>query len=339
MRKDAWEQEQKNVSYYDTKRMIPIWKEQKPELKEVYSQVLQNVTERVDLAFKAFFRRVKAGGEKPGYPRFKGYDRYDSFTFTQSGFKLAGSRLAISKIGKVKIILHRPLEGQCKTLTIQRDRLGNWYACFSCIVEPKPLPVSSDMVGVDVGLSKFATLSTGEQIQNPRFLKRDESDLKRIQRKVSKLDRGTPERRKAIKALNHVYTRIKNRRTNFAHQESRKLVTRFGLIVFEKLDIQDMQQNGNHRINKSISDVAWNQFVQFTASKAEEAGRAVVQVDPRNTTKLCSGCGSIVPKDLSVRVHNCPDCGLVLDRDHNAAINILSRGLTTIGQSVEAHPL
>lgn len=326
------------MSLYDTNRILTGWKAERPELKDVHSQVLQNVQERVDLALKAFFRRVKAG-DKPGFPRFKGYGRYDSFTFKQSGFKLSGSRLTISKIGDVKIILHRPLEGQCKTLTIQRDRLGNWYACFSCVVEPKPLPVSADMVGVDVGLSKFATLSTGEQIQNPRFLKRDESDLKRIQRKISKLDKGTPEHRKAIKALNHVHTRIKNRRTNFAHQESRKLVNRFGLIVFEKLDIKDMQSNGNHRINKSIGDVAWNQFVQFTASKAVEAGRAVVQVDPRNTTKLCSGCGSIVPKDLSVRTHTCPDCGLVLDRDHNAAINILARGLAGIGQSVEAHAL
>lgn len=337
LRKDSWEQEQKSLSLYDTNKVLTGWKAERPELKDVHSQVLQNVQERVDLAFKAFFRRVKAG-DKPGFPRFKGYGRYDSFTFKQSGFKLSGSRLTISKIGNVKIILHRPTEGQCKTLTIQRDRLGNWYACFSCVVEPKPLPVSSEMVGVDVGLSKFATLSTGESVANPRFLKRDESDLKRIQRRISKLDKGTPERRKAIKALNHVHTRIKNRRTNFAHQESRKLVNRFGLIVFEKLDIQDMQQNGNHRINKSISDVAWNQFVQFTASKAVEAGRAVVQVDPRNTTKLCSGCGCLVPKDLNVRVHTCPNCGLVLDRDHNAALNILARGLTSLGnQSVEAH--
>lgn len=336
LRKDSWEQEQKSLSLYDTNKVLTGWKAERPELRDVHSQVLQNVQERVDLAFKAFFRRVKAG-DKPGFPRFKGYGRYDSFTFKQSGFKLVGNRLVISKIGDIKIVLHRPIEGEIRTLTVQRDRLGNWYACFSCAVESKPLPPSPEVVGIDVGLSKFATLSTGESVPNPRFLKRDESDLKRIQRKVSKLDKGTPERRKAIKALNHVYTRIKNQRTNFAHQESRKLVNRFGLIVFEKLDIQDMQSNGNHRINKSISDVAWSQFVQFTNAKAVEAGRAVIQVDPRNTTKLCSGCGSIVPKDLSVRTHKCPECGLILDRDLNAALNILARGLAGLGnQSLEA---
>lgn len=335
LRKDTWEQDQKTLSLYDTNKVLTGWKAERPELKDVHSQVLQNVQERVDLAFKAFFRRVKAG-EKPGYPRFKGYGRYDSFTFKQSGFKLNGCRLTVSKIGDIKIILHRPVAGEIHTLTIQRDRLGNWYACFSCMVEPKPLPVSSDMVGVDVGLSKFATLSNGESVPNPRFLKRDEADLKRIQRKISKLDKGTPERRQAIQALNHIHTRIKNRRTNFAHQESRKLVNRLGLIVFEKLDITDMQTNGNHRINKSIADVAWNQFVQFTAAKAEEAGRAVIQIDPRNTTQCCSGCGCLVPKGLSVRTHICPNCGLILDRDHNAALNILARGLTSIGQSVEA---
>lgn len=328
MRKDAWEQEKRNVTYYDTKKMLPIWKEEIPELKEVYSQVLQNVTERVDLAFQAFFRRVKAG-EKPGYPRFKGYGRYDSFTFTQSGFKLNG-KLTLSKIGDIKIRLHRPIEGTIKTLTIQRDRLGNFYACFSCEVESKPLPVSDEVVGIDLGLTTFATLSNGEAIQRERWLKQDEKDLKRIQRKVEKLAKGSPERRKAVKALNHVHTRIKNRRNNFAHQESRKLVNRYGLIVFEKLDIQDMQKNGHKTISKGIADVAWGKFVSYTTSKAVEAGRGVILVDPRGTTQECSGCGSVVPKDLSVRTHSCTHCGLVMDRDLNAARNILGRGLATL---------
>jgi putative transposase len=339
LRKQAWEVEQKTLSLYDTNKLLTGWKAEHPELSEIYSQVLQNVQERVDLAYKAFFRRIKAGYNN-GFPRFKGFGRYDSFTFKQSGFELKDSRLHLSKIGDVKIKLHRPINGTIKTLTIRRDSLGNWYACFSCEVEPCPPPLSVEIVGIDLGLTTFATFSNGETIERKRWMKQDEKDLKRIQRKVSTLAKASPERRQAIKALNHVHTRIKNRRDNFAHQESRKLVNRFGLIVFEDLDIQDMQQSDNKVINWGIADVAWGQFIQRTLSKAAEAGRSVVQVNPRGTTQECSGCGQVVAKDLSVRVHNCSNCGLKIGRDLNAAINILGRGLAAIGnQSVEAPSL
>ena len=172
-RKNAWEQDQKSISHYDTIKMLPAWKQEKPELKQVYSQVLQDVCTRVDLAFKAFFRRAKAG-EKPGYPRFKGYGRYDSFTYTQSGFEILGNSLRFSKIGIVKIIAHRPLRGTIKTLNIRRDAVGNWYACLSCEVEFQPLPQSEKAVGIDVGLESFVTFSNGEKIANPRFFRRDE---------------------------------------------------------------------------------------------------------------------------------------------------------------------
>lgn len=335
LRRQAWEVEQKSLNLYDTNKVLTGWKAANPELSEVHSQVLQNVQERVDLAFKAFFRRIKAG-HKNGFPRFKGHGRYDSFTFKQSGFKL-GERLTISKIGDVRIKLHRPIEGAIKTLTIRRDSLGNWYACFSCEVEPQPLPLSTEMVGIDLGLTTFATFSTGETIERKRWMKRDEKDLKRIQRRISKLHKGTPERSKAILALNHVYTRIKNRRNNFAHQESRKLVNRFGLIVFEDLDIAGMQTDGNKVINKGITDVAWGMMLNFSQYKAADAGRGYLKIYPRGTTQDCSGCGEIVPKGLSVRVHHCPNCGLKIGRDLNAALNILGRGLATIGnQSVEA---
>jgi len=277
-RKRAWEREQKSLSLYGTNKLLTLWKAARPELNEVYSQVLQNVQERVDLAFQAFFRRVKAGHQN-GYPRFKGYGRYDSFTFKPYGFGFKApqnGRLNLSKIGSIKIRLHRLIEGEIKTLTLQRDRVGNWYACFSCVVEPKPLPVSPQVIGIDVGLSKFAALSTGESISIPSFLKRDEADLKRIQRKLSKLDQGTPQRHKAIKALNHVHIRIKHRRSDFAHKQSQQLINKYQIICFEDLDIQDMQHHGNKRINKSIADVAWAQFVNMTTGKAEEAGRLVI---------------------------------------------------------------
>ncbi len=202
IRKNTWEQEKKTLSLYDTNKRLPFWKAEHPEMASVHSQVLQNVQERVDLAFKAFFCRVKAG-EKPGYPRFRGYGRYASFTFKQSGFELlpAGKGLLISKIGAVRIVLHRPIEGRVKTLTVQRDAVGNWYACFACEVDPQPLPYNELAVGVDVGLESFATLSNGMKIDNPRFFRHDEKELAQVQRLLSRAEKGTPERAKRRKAV------------------------------------------------------------------------------------------------------------------------------------------
>jgi putative transposase len=332
-RKSSWEQEHKNLSRYDTHKLLPIWKQERPELRQVYSQVLQNVQERVDLAFKAFYRRVKAG-EKPGYPRFRGVGWYDSFTFKQFGFELLGNGLFLSKIGVVKIVLHRPTRGQIKTLTIQRDSVGNWFACFACEVQPERLPLSDLVIGIDMGLESFATLSSGVKIENPRFYRLDEKELAKAQRKLSRAEKGTHERAKHRKAVQHIHQRIANRRKDFAHQLSREWVDRFGMIAFEKLNGKNMLQN--HCLAKSISDAAWNQLIQYTTYKAENAGRVVVWVDPRNTSKQCSGCGTMVEKSLRVRVHACPVCSLVMDRDENAANNILRLGLESLGVALEA---
>ena len=332
-RKNSWEQEKKTLSLYDMNKLLTLWKQEHTELKNVHSQVLQNVQERVDLAFKAFFRRVKAG-EKPGYPRFRGYGRYDSFTFKQSGFVLQDQGVLLSKIGILKMIQHRPIEGRIKTLTVQRDAVGNWYACFACEVEAETMPFNDLAIGVDVGLESFATLSNGEKVPNPRFFRQDEKELAKAQRKLSKAEKGTPERAKRRKAVQHVHQRIANRRKDFAHKLSRKWVDRFGMIAFENLCIHNMLQN--HGLAKSISDAAWNQLIAYTTYKAENAGRVVALVDPRNTSKQCSRCGTMVEKSLSVRVHVCPVCGLVMDRDENAANNILRLGLESLGFALEA---
>jgi len=328
-RKNAWEQDNKSVSKFDTYNKLPAWKVEKPELAEVHSQVLQNVQERVDLAFKAFFRRVKLG-EKPGYPRFKGRGWYDSFTFPQSGFKLVSGKLRLSKIGDVKIKLHRPIEGKIKRLTIRRTSTGKWFACFSVEIDDPPKPPWKDgsMVGIDVGLESFATLSNGEKIDNPRFFRSEEKALAKAQKRLSKCEKGTPERRKALKVVQRIHERIANRRYDFAHQVSHNLVERFGLIAFEDLSITNMLKN--HCLAKSISDAAWRMLVTITSYKAESAGSIVVLVDPRNTSQLCSRCGLKVNKSLSDRVHECPQCGLVMDRDENAAINILRLGLQSL---------
>ncbi len=165
---DAWEQDERNADWYETKRLIPVYKKTvRPTLSKVYSQVLQNVTERVDLAFKAFFRRLKSG-ETPGFPRFKGYGRYDSMTYAQSGFKVDGEWLDLSKVGRLWMVLHRPIEGKIKTLTIRRSSTGKWYVCFSCEVETEALPPTDKVVGIDVGLETFATLKGwGADSQSP----------------------------------------------------------------------------------------------------------------------------------------------------------------------------
>jgi len=327
-RKDAWEQRRESVSLYQTNALLPKWKQERPSLSIVYSQVLQQAQERVDLAFKAFFRRVKAG-EKPGYPRFRGRGRYDSLTYPQFGFWLESKSVKVAKVGLIKAVIHRPLEGKVKTLTLRRRRTGKWYACFSCEVEPQPLPPSEKAVGIDVGLESFATLSTGDKVPNPRFFRSDEKELVKVQRKLSRAEKGTPQRAHWRKVVSRIHERIANRRRDFAHKLSRKLVNDFGIIAFEKLNINGMQNN--HCLAKSIADVAWQQLVTFTAYKAEWAGRSVVLVDPKDTSKRCSRCGTLVDKDLSCRIHSCPVCGLVLDRDLNASFNILALGLQGVG--------
>jgi IS605 OrfB family transposase len=195
--------------------------------------------------------------------------------------------------------------------------------------EINPLPESTEAVGIDVGLISFATLSDGTEIDNPRFFGAGEKELAKVQRKLSAAPKGTPERRKRRKVVARVHERIANRRSDFAHQVSRQLVLAFGLIVFEKLNVLGMVKNG--RLSKSIADAAWSQLISCTTSKAACAGRRVILVDPRGTSLRCSRCGEVVKKTLAERTHHCHLCGLRLDRDHNAALNILRLGLQSVG--------
>lgn len=328
-RKDTWEQKQESISLYATNTLLPKWKQERTSLTIVYSQVLQNAQERVDLALKAFFRRVKAG-EKPGYPRFRGKRRYNSLTYTQFGFSLKDTIIKVAKIGLIKAIIHRPIEGKIKTLTLRRHSTDKWYACFSCEVKPFFMPPSNKVVGIDVGLENFATLSTGDKIANPRFFRHAENTLAKVQKKFSKAGKDTPERAYRHKTISHIHERITNRRKDFAHKLSRKLVNEYGVIIMEKLNVKGMLKN--NYLAKSISDAAWFQLVQFISYKAECAGREMILVDPCNTSKRCSHCGTIVDKALSDRIHSCPICGLVLDRDLNASYNILSLGLQALGR-------
>ncbi len=323
-RKHDYELQGASPSRYEQQKHFPAWSKEFPEVGNVFSQVLQNVAARLDIAYKAFFRRVEAG-EKPGFPRFKG-DGYDSFTYPQSGFKpdAEAQTVYLSKIGHVKVILHRAVEGRVKTCTVRRQA-DKWYVCFAVEVQEQPLPHSNETVGIDVGLNQFAALSNGEFVANPRFFRKDEKALAKAQRKVEKHKRGSVQRKKAKKVVRRIHERIANRRHDFVHQTARRLVNRFGLIAVEKLNVKNMQ--GSHYLAKSIADAAWGMFRSVLASKAESAGRKYVEVNPAWTSQDCSGCGTRVKKKLSERVHYCPNCGLSLDRDMNAALNILKIGM------------
>ncbi|CAM4390583.1 RNA-guided endonuclease InsQ/TnpB family protein [Paenibacillus typhae] len=317
----AYKNEGKSLNYYDQANMFNERKKAVPALRQVHSQVLQDVAKRLDKAFQAFFRRVRAG-EKPGFPRFNPASQYNSFTYPQGGYKLERNKLKLSKIGEVKTKLHRPVEGKIKTCTIIQKNC-KYYACLVTEVGYQPLPHCSEHVGVDLGLRHLAVTSEGETFDTPKYLRKSEKRLKRMQRSVSRKDRGSNRRKKAVRILALMHEHVANQRKDYAHKLSRGLVNRFGLIAFEDLNTLGMVKN--HHLAKSIADAGWYQLVQFTKYKAESAGRIVKQVDPRHTSQLCSHCGKIVKKELKERIHNCPHCGFVADRDVNAAINILQR--------------
>jgi putative transposase len=339
-RQRAYEQTGKSPGLYDQQKTIPALKEQHPSLDRAHSQVLQNVAVRIDLAFQAFFRRVKTG-ENPGYPRFRGHGRYDSMTFPQcpSGCELRDGFLRLSKVGAVKVVLHRKLEGTPKTCTIKRSSTGKWYAYFSCEISvPNPLRRSKEQAGIDVGLHSFATLSTGESIDNPRFFRADEKALARAQRRLSKEAKGTPERAKRRQSVARIHERITFRRKDFAHQQSRRLIHRFGFLAVEDLEVNRLLHNPC--LAKSIADAAWSLFFTLLFVKAAWAGRKVVRVNPAYTSQTCSRCGHRQKMPLSERIFSCPCCQLERGRDHNSAATILSigLGLQAVGASPQKPP-
>ena len=329
-RKLSWEREQKGLSLYDQTNTLKSLKRGYPILRNTYSQVLLAVAVRVDLAFKSFFRRVRCG-KRPGYPRFKGKGRYDSFTYPQSGFKIGEAGVSLSKIGEVQAVIHRPTEGKIKTCTVRKTPTGKWFVSFSCEVEKQALPPVDTSVGIDAGLLSFITLSSGEKVENPRFFKTEEKALARVQRRLSKQEKGSRERRRRRKAVALRHERIKNKRKDFTHKLSHRLTHAYGVIAIEDLNINNMQRDNFTCLNKSIADAAWRSFFDMLCYKAECAGRTVLKVNPAYTSQTCSRCGYRQKLKLSDRTFHCPCCALSLDRDTNAAQNILSLGLQTLG--------
>lgn len=322
-RKNAYELEGISRTYEDQAAVL-VAEKKDGNFTGVFSQVLQDVLRRLDKSFKAFFRRVKAG-EKPGYPRFKGDGWYKSFTYPQVGFKFDGSKLNLSKIGSIRIFKHREVEGKIKTCTIKKDNLGHWYAILVSEVEDVSPTEPETAIGVDVGLKSLVALSTGETIEYPRYYIQAEERLAAAQRNLSRKKKGSANRRKAKARAAKLHQKIQNHRDEFLHQVSRMIVDSADLIVFENLNISGMLKN--HHLAKHIQDHAWGKLIQFTQSKAAKAGKVVELVDARYTSQKCSQCGIMVPKTLADRTHFCPNCGLEMDRDINASVNIRTLGL------------
>jgi putative transposase len=331
-RKSAYRMAGISLGYAHQCAELPGCKEVRPDLAEVHAQVLQDVVNRVDLAFGAFFRRC-AAGEQPGYPRFKSRLRYDSLTFKQYGNSFAvqtGQKqkgtLILAKIGHVKMVMHRPLSGTPKTAIVKRTPTGKWYVSISCdAAEQVPLPQTSEQVGIDVGLKTFAYLSDGTTIANPRFFRQEEHNLAKAQRKRDTAPKQSKARRKLNKRVARIHERIRHRRQNFIQQETRKLLKQYGLIALEALIVRNLLKNP--KLAKSIADAAWSSFVHTLLAKAEEAERTIVRVNPAYTSQTCSACGQRQEMPLSVRVYECPSCGLVMHRDHNSSVNILDAAL------------
>jgi putative transposase len=265
-------------------------------------------------------------GERAGYPRFRSLSRYDSFTLPHYGNGcrlLDNGKLRLQGIGQIKVKLHRSIEGKIKTVSIKREA-SHWYACFSVEGETKLLSPCSEVVGLDVGLSAFATLSDGTEIKNPRYFQASQSKLRRAQRKVSRRKLGSNRRRNAAQLAVRLHTHIRNQRADFHHKVSRSLINQYGLIAVEDLNIKGLASG---MLAKQVNDAGWSAFIAKLSYKVEETGRELVKVDPRGTSQRCT-CGASVPKTLAQRWHSCHACGLSVGRDHASALEILRLGLS-----------
>ena len=324
-RRDAWRRQRKSISRLDQQGQISDIRRDNSDAAAVPIVALRGVLRRIELAFQAFFRRCKAG-EKPGYPRFKTAHRWDSIIFENAcDPKLIDSkRVKIPFLGKVRLSLHRPLEGTPKTLKLKRS-VGKWYVLIGCEDVPaKPLPATGTEVGIDLGLTHFVATSDGELFDNPRPLRAARLVLERAQRRVSRRKKGSNRRRKAVALLAKHHARVANIRRENHIRIARSLVARYDVVHVEKLNIEGLAKSA---LSKHIHDAGWSSFRHWLDCKAEEAGRRVVEKDPRGTSQMCSQCGSVEKKTLAVRIHRCGGCGFVENRDVNAAINILRAGL------------
>jgi putative transposase len=340
----AWERCHVMLTRYQQEAELKTIRAELPEYAAIHSHVLQDVLARLDKTYQAFFRRVQRG-ETPGFPRFQGRNRWHSFTYKEygNGARLDNGSLVLSKIGRIAVHWARPIEGTIKTVTISKEADG-WYVCFSCAEVPtQPLPLTGRDTGIDIGLKVFLITAEGEVVQNPRHYRKAEQHLMKAQRRVARRKKGSNRCRKAVHLLKRTHQQVQRQRSDFHHKTALSLVRQYDTLYLEDLHIANMShrpepkpdRNGGYLpsgtrakagLNKSINDAGWYSFRLILACKAAWAGKRVEAVPPAYTSQECSGCGERIYKSLSVRTHVCTTCGLILDRDANAALNIQWRG-------------
>jgi putative transposase len=343
-RTTAWQRCHVCITRYQQEAELKDIRAEFPEYASIHSHVLQDVLARLDKTYQAFFRRVQRG-EQPGFPRFQGRNRWHSFTYKEygNGARLDNGYLVLSKIGRLAVRWSRPVEGTIKTVTISHEADG-WYVCCSCADVPThPLPLTGRETGIDVGLKVFLITADGQPVANPRHYRRAERALKKAQQRVSRRKRGSKRRRKAVQVLAKRHQHVRRQRSDFHHKTALALVRAYDVLYVEAIAPANLSRrpqpkpdgtggyahNGARRkagLNTSIHDAGWHHFLSILAFKAACAGKRVEAVNPAYTSQDCSGCGKRIYKSLSVRTHVCTNCGLVLDRDENAARNIQWRG-------------
>ncbi|NMA09775.1 MAG: IS200/IS605 family element transposase accessory protein TnpB [Methanomicrobiales archaeon] len=323
-----------------TQARIVTLKEENPFLKGVYSKVLQMVNYTLWSNIAALSQTRKRG-RKIGKLRFKSAVRYRTINYNQSGFEIDREHgtITFSKIGTIPFTLHRPYTGKVKGVLITR-RGDRWYVIVQAEQEVSEPKREGRSVGIDLGLTAFAADSDGAMIENPRFYEYSLKKIKKIQQSIARKKRFSKNWTKAQSKLEKVYDRITNQKGDFLHKLSRRYVDTYATIYVEDLDIKGLKENGNSPgLHRSIHDASWGRFYFYLSYKAESAGTNLIKVDPRNTSQICSNCGSIVKKSLSERIHECPYCGFVADRDYNAAVNIHRSGMEQPFEPVEMIPL
>jgi putative transposase len=340
----AWQRCHVCVTRYQQEAELKAIRAELPEYAAIHSHVLQDVLARLDKTYQAYFRRL-ATGEQPGFPRFQGRDRWHSFTYKEygNGARLDNGSLVLSKLGRIAVRWSRLVQGTIKTVTVSREADG-WYVCFSCAEVPTaPLPPTGQETGIDVGLKVFLITADGQPVPNPRYYRKAEKALKKAQKRVSRRKKGSHRRRKAVRVLARTHQHVRRQRQDFHRKTALDLVRDYDTVYVEAIQPANLSrrpapkqdENGTYvhngasqkaGLNKSIQDAGWRQFLSILAFKAACAGKWVEVVPPAYTSQDCSGCGERIQIALSVRTHVCTNCGLILDRDENAARNILWRG-------------
>lgn len=324
---DCYRKTGKNRSFIDQCKALTACRHDLVEMGAFPVKLQRWTLKRLDEAFQGFFRRAKARHGKAGFPRFRGKGWWDSFGFAEfSGIRFDGKRLRFAGMcGGLKVHRHRalPEDADIRSCVFRRDGRG-WHVSFAVAIEAAEKRTVATMVGIDLGLKVFAYCSDGVILPNQQIARRAQKELRRRQRALARCKRGSKRRRKVRARLAQLHRKIANTRNTWLHQQSAALVKRADLIAVEDLNVQNMIKHPT--LARSIANASWSKFLSMLAYKAEKAGGHLIRIDPRNTSQRCSGCGELVPKLLAVRTHSCPSCGLVIDRDWNASLNILRAG-------------